>query len=383
MNRRNLVLAAPALLAGGVVSGLPGLAWAAPSAAATTLKFGQSADVSGDGASHGRDVRAGIQAAFDAANRGEGASRGPRFELVTLDDAGSAERCAENVRTFAASGVSALIGLTHGGGAEAAMGDIERHQMALLGAATGDMGLRNENFSSAYNTRAGYDLEFKSMVTYAKTRELSRVGIVYLEGTAKPNLAAMTVALASAGLLPVETIALDRNAPSFDAVAARLVAAKLDCVLFMAHATPTAAIIDRMVAARYHGLFYASSMAGQPLAATLASRGQSAIMSSVVPRSSALGLGVVTRCKQDLAALGSNVTMNASVLEGYIGGRTAVEAVRGIYRGAPVNRAQLKESLATLRTDLGGYKVHFTPGNPNGSKFVELLTLNRYGNLVG
>ena len=256
--------------------------------------------------------------------------------------------------------------------------------MALIGAATGDMGLRGETSGAAYNTRAGYDLEFKTMVGYARGRELSRVGIVYLEGTAKPNLAAMTTALGSAGLRPVETIALDRNAPSFDAVAARLAAARLDCVLFMAQAAPTAAIIDRLAAARYRGLSYASSMAGPSLATTLAARGHSAILSAVVPRSTADGVGVVQRCRQDLDALGGEIPMSASVLEGYIGGRIAVEAVRGARpRGGAVGRPQLKDSLAGLRTDLGGYPVHFTPGNPNGSKFVELLTLNRYGNLVG
>ena len=377
MNRRNLVLAGPALLAGGVMSSLPGLSWAAQ----PVVRFGQSADMTGEHAAHGRDIRTGIQAAFDAAAKAD--TRGPRFELVTLDDAGSAERCTDNVRAFATAGVSALIGLTSGAGAEAAMGTLDQHQIALLGTASGDMGIRNDNLGSAYNTRAGYDLEFKSMVTYAKTRDLSRVGIVYLEGTAKPNLAAMTLALASVGMLPVEAIALDRNAPSFDAVAARLMADKLDCVLFMAQAAPTAAIIDHMLAAKYRGLFYASSMAGRELVDVLAAKGQSAIMSVVVPRPNAMGLSVVNRCQQDLTAMGSDARVSVSTLEGYISGRIAVEAVRSTYRGAPVGRAQLKDTLSNLRADLGGYKVQFTPGSPNGSKYVELVTLDRYGKLVG
>lgn len=43
----------------------------------------------------------------------------------------------------------------------------------------------------------------------------------------------------------------------------------------------------------------------------------------------------------------------------------------------------MKEALSTLRTDLGGYTVQFTPGSTQGSKYVELVALDRYGRMVG
>jgi len=378
MKRRNLVLAGPALWAGSMLAGLPGLA----RAQSATIKFGQSAAMTGDSGEHGKAVRAGILAAFDAANKAEGA-RGMRFELHTLDDAGSAERCAGNVKVLADAGVTGLLGLTSGAGAEAALPALELQQIPLLGTASGHMGIRTDNLGAAYHTRAGYDVEFKRMVAYVKDRNLSRVGIVYLEGTSKPNLAAMTVALATVGMTPAMAIALDRNNPSFDAVAAQLTGQPLDAVLFMAGATPTAAIIDHLVAARYRGMNFASSMAGQPLADALAAKGQSAVMSVVVPRPNALGVAVVNRCQQDLAGLGSDMRVGVSVLEGYIAGRIAVEASRTAARGGVVNRVRLKDTIANLRTDLGGYKVQFAPGNPHGSKYVDLVTIDRYGKMVG
>ena len=378
MKRRNFVLAGPALWAGSMLGGMPGLA----RAQAGTVRFGQSAAMTGDSGEEGKAVRAGILAAFDGANRAEGA-RGMRFELVTLDDAGSAERCASNARVLAEAGVTGLVGLTSGAGAEAALPALELQQMALLGTASGHMGIRADSLGAAYHTRAGHDLEFKRMVAYVKDRNLSRVGIVYLEGTSKPNLAAMTVALATVGMTPAVAIALDRNNPSFDAVAAQLTAQPLDAVLFMAGAAPTAAIIDHLMAARFRGMSFASSMAGQPLADALAAKGQSAVMSVVVPRPNSMGLAVVNRCQHDLAGIGSDMKVGVSVLEGYIAGRIAVEASRVAARGGAVSRARLKEAIANLRTDLGGYKVQFAPGNPHGSKYVDLVTIDRYGKMVG
>ena len=372
MKRRNLVLSG---LAGGVAAGFPALALAQTS----IVRFGQSAAMSGASAEHGRDIRAGISAAFEAANKAGGA----RFELITLDDGGSAERCTQNVNTLLTSNIAALIGLTSGAGAEASMTTIDLNQIPLLGTASGTMGLRGDKVLSAYNVRAGYDLEFKRMVAYAKERALLRVGLVYAQETSASNLAAMTGALSAAGIAPREAIAVEANAASFQAAAHKLSAASPDCVLFVATAAPVAAIIDQMSAARYRGLFYASSRAGQDLIDTLAARQQSAILSVVVPRPSALGLAVVSHCQQDLAALNTDAKMSVTTLEGYISGRTAVEAARNALKVASINKRSMKDALSTLRADLGGYTVQFSPGSTQGSKYVELVAIDRYGRMVG
>ena len=375
MKRRNLLLSG---LASSAVAGFPGLALAQ----ATVIKFGQSAAMSGPNVEQSRDVRAGIVAAFEAASKADG-GRGPRFELITLDDAGSPERCVQNVSTLLASNVTALIGLTSATGAEASMSAIDVSQMPLLGTASGTMGLRGDKVVSAYHVRAGYDLEFKRMVAYAKERALLRVGLVYAQDTSTPNLAAMTSALSNAGIAPREAIAVEQTPASFQSAASRLLAANLDCVLFVAGAAPVAAIIDQMTVGKYRGLYYASSMSGQDLIDTLAAKQQSAILSVVVPRPSALGLSVVSRCQQDLAALNTDVKMSVTTLEGYISGRIAVEAARSALKASGISKRSMKDALSTLRADLGGYTVQFSPGSTQGSKYVDLVAIDRYGRMVG
>lgn len=373
MKRRSLLVGG---LAGGMSAGFAGRVLAQPS----VIKFGQSAAMTGAGTELARDIRAGIVAAFEAAGR----AGGPRFELITLDDGGAPERCVQNVNTLLGSAnVSALVGLTSAEGAEAAMGAIEHSQMPLVGPASGTMGLRHEKTTSAYHVRAGYDLEFKRMVAYAKDRALLRVGLVHLNSTSPSNLAAMTGALSAAGIAPREVIAIEQTASSFQAAGERLAGASLDIVLFVANASPVAAVIDQMTQAKYRGLFYASSMAGQNLIDTLSERKQSAVLSVVVPRPSAIGLPVVSRCQQDLAAVRSDARVNVASLEGYISGRIAVEAARNALKVAGVNKRSMKDALSTLRADLGGYTVQFSPGSTQGSRYVELVTLDRYGKLVG
>ena len=48
----------------------------------------------------------------------------------------------------------------------------------------------------------------------------------------------------------------------------------------------------------------------------MARNGQSIIMTQVVPRPNAMSLAVVNRCRQDLAALGTNARMGFTALEG-------------------------------------------------------------------
>ena len=348
---------------------------AAPS---NVIRFGQSASLTGGQANYGRDVRDGIAAAFASASK----PGGPRFELVTLDDGGVRSRTAQNVSTLIDLGVTALIGLTSGAGAEACIPVVDRAQIALLGTASGNMGIRADGVSSAFHVRAGYDLEYQRMVSYVKDFGMRRVGVVTLEDTSTANLEAMNLALHSMSIAPKIALTIDRNNSAFDTVSAQLLEAKLDCVLFTANAAPVAAIIDRMTAAKYPGLFYASSFAGQDLVDALVARRQSCVMSMVVPRPTAMAVGVVNHCQQDLAALGTGTRMGMTALEGYIAGRIAVEATQQVLKVGAINRSRVREALTGLRADVGGYKVEFA-GSTQGSRYVDLVAIDRYGRMVG
>ncbi|MBW8829320.1 MAG: ABC transporter substrate-binding protein [Burkholderiales bacterium] len=377
MKRRSFMLAASAGAVGASV--LP--VSFAHANNARVIRLGQSASLTGGQAAYGKDVQNGIAAAFAAASANEAAT-GVRYELLTLDDGGVRSRCLKNVMSLTESGVVALIGLTSGAGAEACLPVVEDSQIAMLGTASGNMGIRASNLTGTYHVRAGYDAEYRRMVSYVKDFGMQRVGVVYLGDTSKANLDAMNAALSSLSITPKVSVAIDRNATSFEGAANELLAARLDCVLFTANAAPVAKIIDHMHRGKFPGLFYASSFAGQDLIDTLTAKRQSCVMSMVVPRPTAMGVSVVAQCQRDLALLNNGARMGTTTLEGYIAGRTAIDAAQSAIKAGGVTRARMKESLAGLRSDLGGYKVEFA-GSSQGSRYVDLIAIDRYGRLVG
>ena len=369
MKRRELLLGGSALVSAGL--------WIPARAEGAVIKFGQSASLSGGQSEYGQDVRDGILAAFNAANKGD---KGPRFELVTLDDGGDKERCKANVKQLIDSGVTALLGLTSGAAAEACTQLVEDHKIVMLGTASGNMGIREEKLTMAYHVRAGYDDEYKRMISYVKEFNMQRVGYVYLKDTSPANQAAMNAALDAVGLKLTVSVPLSRNQKDFAAEVKTLLDAKLDCVLFTTNAHPISAIVAGMSAAKYAGFYFSSSFAGQPLIKDMSGRGQQIIMSQVVPRPNAVAIGVVKRFQDDMAALGGNARVGFTSLEGYIAGRVAVEAARS--RGA-ASRAAFKGALAELNLDLGGYRVRFSSQSEQGSRFVDVVAIDRSGRVIG
>ena len=378
MKRRELLLAAPALLAGAT-----GLVRAkdAP-ATGNTLKFGMSASLSGGQAGYGKDMRDGILAAFAAEAR-QGGDRGLRLELVTLDDGGDKEKCKANVKSLIDSGVTALVGLTSGAAAEACMPMIEDAQIVLLGTASGNMGIRNEKLTMPYHVRAGYDAEYRQMVRYVKDFGMQRVGYVHLKDTSPANQAAMQAALEAVGVKLTVTVPVDRNAKGFDAEADSLLAAKLDCVLFTTNAKPVEQVVERMAAAKYPGTYFSSSFAGQSLIKGMQGKGISIIMSQVVPRPNAQAVPLVKRCQEALAALGGEAKPGYTSLEGFIAGRVAVEASRTAMAGGAMSRDRFRGALSALNLDLGGYRVRFGGTNRQGSSMVDIVALDRFGRIIG
>ncbi|MBI5259227.1 MAG: ABC transporter substrate-binding protein [Burkholderiales bacterium] len=381
MHRRQLLQRLPALGA-GVAFGLGGLV-APAGAAEQRVRLGQSAALTGPQGRYGRDIRDGVLAALAAANRQEG-PRGLQFELQTLDDGGSRERSVANTRTLIDTGAAALVGYTGDAAAEACLGLVDQHQMALIGTGSGCLGGGARGRGGAAPVRAGADVEYRRISAYMKTFGARRLAHVHLQDASAADQAAMAEALKAAGLQPALTLGIARQAPSLLPVVHKLLGAQLDAVVFTTHAAPALAIIQQMNVAQFRGMHFVSSLAGQDLIDGIGATGRSVVMSLVVPRPGALGVGVVAQCRQDLAALGpGSAALGVTSLEGYIAGRVAVEAARQAARAGGASRARIREALATLNTDLGGYRVNYSASNRQGSQHVELVVIDRFGRMLG
>jgi branched-chain amino acid transport system substrate-binding protein len=131
------------------------------------------------------------------------------------------------------------------------------------------------------------------------------------------------------------------------------------------------------------GTYFSSSFAGQALIDNMAQKGISIIMSQVVPRPNNIALPIIKRYKTDLAALGADLKPGYTSLEGYLVGRVAVEAARAATSGGIASRSKFKTVLSDLSVDLGGYRVRFGAASKQGSTFVDVVALDRYGRIIG
>ena len=374
MQRRHFMIAGAA----GCAT-LPSLGFAAGKA----VRIGQSASLTGTQTQYGKDVNLGLSAALAAANKAEG-STGLNFELLALDDGGVKERVVSNAKSLIDVGAAALVGFTSGIGAQDCLSLMQENQIAMIGTASGNMGIRGSGQPGTAHVRAGYDVEYRQMINYLKTFGFNKVGYVYLQDTSKINLATMTAVMDSAGIKSPIAIGVDRNAKDLEGAAKQLLAAKLDCVVFTTNATPVLALMRMMNDGGFPGMFFATSLAGQDLINGVQSVGRSVVMSLVVPRPTALGIGVVSQCTRDVAAVNASAKMGVTVLEGYIAGRVAIEAARqAAQRGGDPSRQRIRDSLANLKVDLGGYRVAYESGSSQGSQYVDLVVVDRFGRIAG
>ena len=95
-----------------------------------------------------------------------------------------------------------------------------------------------------------------------------------------------------------------------------------------------------------------------------------------------IGYPVLVRPSYVLGGRGMEIVYDDATLEGYIVGRIAVEAAYAAQASGRLSRARFGEVLAGLKADLGGFRVDFGGGS-QGSRFVDLIALDRYGRLVG
>jgi branched-chain amino acid transport system substrate-binding protein len=102
-----------------------------------------------------------------------------------------------------------------------------------------------------------------------------------------------------------------------------------------------------------------------------------------VPRPNNVAAGVVSRFQDDLLAYDKTAQPGFTSLEGYIAGRVAIEAARAAVKTGGVTRARFRDALAELNIDLGGYRTRFGAGNTHGSRFVDVVAIDRSGRVIG
>jgi ABC-type branched-subunit amino acid transport system substrate-binding protein len=373
MDRRRLTLAALAIAAVAIHT----VARSETGIGANSVLVGQSAALSGPAQKLGIEMRKGIQAYFDAVNRGGGVN-GRKLVLKSLDDGYEANRAAANTKKLIDDGVFALLGYVGTPTSEASKPIFTDAQVPFVGPFTGAELLRQPFNRYVFNVRASYFAETDAIVELLTRLDIKRIAVFYQNDPyGQAGLKGVERAMDKRKMKIVATGTVERNTVDVAAAVDRIGKAEPQAVVMISAYKSCAAFIKEMRKAGSHPQFMNVSFVGsRALAAELGDAGRGVGISQVVPYPWNIGTPIVRDYQKHLAAAGGGEDFTFGSLEGYIAARVFVEGLRRA--GREPTREGFISALETLREyDLGGFLVTYAPADHNGSRFVDLTVIGR------
>ncbi|MBP5997065.1 MAG: ABC transporter substrate-binding protein [Azonexus sp.] len=348
-----------------------------------SIVIGQSVPLSGPAQELGIEMQLGAKLYFDHINA-QGGVNGRKIKLLTLDDGYEPDRATANTRQLIdKDDVFSLFGYVGTPTSLAALKVSNPAGVPFIGAFTGAEALRMPFNRLIFNIRASYGDETEKIVEQFTSLNVKRIAVFYQnDAYGNAGLSGVEKAMAKRDLKLVATATVERNSSDVAAAVKTLIAAKPDMVVMVTTYKSTAAFINAMRAAGSAAQFYTVSFVGsRALANELGAAGAGVGISQVVPFPWSRTVPVVRDYQKLLAASGSGRDVSFTSLEGYIAARVFVEGLRRA--GKELTRDKFISAMENLRNfDAGGFAVNFTPGNHNGSNFVELTIIRKDGSFM-
>ncbi len=345
------------------------------------ILFGQSAAFSGPARELGRNMRLGIEAAFQEANR-RGGVHGRRLELVTLDDAYEPVAAISNTRKLIEEeGVFALIGAVGTPTSRSAVPIASQAGVPYIAPFTGAIFLRNNTETGVINLRASYYQETEEIVQrFTRDLGITRIAVMYQNDSfGRVGYQGVKLALERRNMVPVAIGVYPRNTTAIKTGLLDLQRGKPDAVVVIGAYQPVATLISWAQRVNFNPFFATISFVGSnALAGALGYNGRGVLVSQVVPFPEAPDIAVAVQYRRALSAHAPRAAPGFVSFEGYLAGKLAIIALEGC--GPDVKRTCLTESLNRAgKIDMGGLRLEFGEGDNQGSDAVFLTVIGRDG----
>jgi branched-chain amino acid transport system substrate-binding protein len=332
--------------------------------------IGQSTNLSGINAAFGRATMYGAQAWLKQYNRNAGSA----VELVTLDDGNDPARATANSRQLLDRGASALFGYPSATVSLPTLQMVRDAGVPFFAPFTGASIIHDKFDPLVFTARASYAKEASKFAHMIASFGATRMAVVYTDSPVGIETRDVVVAeLKKAGMAAGPLVALERDKPSTDEQAKRLVDERSDGILFTTLATPTARLVTKareMGLARSTYIVALSFVGPSQLGQLLGKDSRGVIVSHVVPPPWAQ-LDVVRDHVTALKTVDASEAPSFASLEAYVAMR-ALTAGLDRMRSA---RSSLATALESTNMDLGGYKLRYTKDSHSGSSFVDYTVL--------
>ena len=345
------------------------------------ILFGQSAAFSGPAGELGKNMRYGIQAAFQEANK-RGGVHGRLLKLLSLDDAYEPEAAIANTRRLIEKeGVFALIGAVGTPTSRSATPVAAAANVPYIAPFTGAAFLRQAKLQNVINLRASYDQETETMVArLTMDLGIERIAVVYQDDSfGLVGYLGVRKALERRSLEPVAIGAYPRNTTAVKTALLDLRSANPGAVILIGAYQPVATLISWARHTGWEPVFMTISFVGSnALAQMLGPAGTGVFVTQVVPFPRDDTLRVAAVYRQALRAYDSKLVPGFVSFEGYLAGRLAIAALERC--GPEINRTCLLNGLRRAEIiDLDGFKLHYGDNDNQGSDAVFLTVIGMDG----
>jgi ABC-type branched-subunit amino acid transport system substrate-binding protein len=364
-----------------VLAALAGNARAENGVTSDTILFGQAAVLQGPASALGIGMKAGLEAAFEEANRGGGV-HGRKLKLVSVDDGYEPSKSIAATRKLIEEDrVFALIGPVGTPTAVAAQPIAGGAKVPFLGAFTGASFLRNPKLDNVINVRASYDLETEAWVRHlTEDLKISKIAIFYQDDAfGRAGLSGFQKAMEKRGLSIAAEGTYERNTVAIKTALLALRKAAPEALVMVGAYQPSAEFIKLARKIEFNPVFVNISFVGaSALAKALGSEGAGVIVSQVVPFPWDASRKVVADYQAAIRAVDPKAPPEFVSLEGYLVGRLAIAALERA--GPEPTRAGLMRAIRESgEFDIGGLKMTFGPNDNEGLDKVFMTVIEPDG----
>ena len=365
-----LLLAAPALAEDGVT--------------ADTIVFGQAAVLTGPTAALGLGMKAGLNAAFEEANK-KGGVQGRKLKLTSVDDGYEPEKSIAATKALIETDkVFALIGAVGTPTSAATQPIATAAKVPFVGAFTGAGFLRNAKLDNVINVRASYDAETEAWVRHlTEDLKIKKIAIFYQDDAyGRAGLSGFKKAMDKRDLKIVAEGTYERNTVAVKTALLTIKREEPDAVVMVGAYKPTAEFIKLSRKADFNPVFVSISFVGaNALAKELGADGKGVVVSQVVPFPGDASIKVVADYQAAMKAIDDKAEPDFVTLEGYLAGRLAIAALDKS-GAAPTRDAFLKAFTATGKFDFGGLSMTFGADDNEGLDQVFMTMIGADGKFV-
>lgn len=345
------------------------------------ILFGQSAALSGPARELGRNMRLGILAAFEEANR-FGGVHGHILELQSLDDAYEPEDAIVMTRhLIEQEQVFALIGAVGTPTSRSATPIARDAGIPYIAPFTGAAFLRDSEWDNIINLRASYNQETEEMVArLTEDLGLRRISVMYQNDSfGRAGFRGAVAALERRGMAPASIGIYPRNTTAVKTALLDLRQGDPEAIIMIGAYEPVARLISWARRTDMDPVFMTVSFVGSnALAEELGSEGAGVLVTQVVPFPEDQSLPVVKAYHDALAAYDPAAEPGFVSLEGYLAGRLVVAALNDC--GPQIDRSCLLEQLVSRGAfDIDGFALRYGEDDNQGSDEVFLTVIGSDG----